>query len=768
MKKTCFSKGWSFTFKGSTGTVDLPHDFSIIQRRDPKARSGASNGFFPGGVADYSKNLLIPESARGRRFFLEFEGAYMNATVRVNQSIAAFHPYGYTSFTADVTPYIRYGSDNAVTVNVSNDALPNTRWYSGSGLYRPVWLMEAGPAYIPNYGVFVTTPDLGTVEVETTVRGEVGVGSEITVKHAVHGDSGVLASFEGRAGLSGGECRVRLACAVPGAKAWSVDEPNMHRLVTELIVDGEVADTASTLFGFRTVSMGAKDGFKLNGVPMKMKGGCVHHDCGILGAAAYARAEERKVELLKASGYDAVRCAHNPPSVAFLDACDRLGMLVMDESFDMWREQKTAYDYHLHFESHWKGDMASMILRDRNHPSVVIWSTGNEIMERDGRSDGYRWARELADYARSLDHTRPVTNALCANWHDVPLPEDEAKAEGDLWARQTRGFAEPLDVVGYNYLRDRYEGDGALYPERAIIGTETFPKEAFDNWEATKKYPHVLGDFVWTAWDYLGEAGIGRVRYGGDKGFCGAYPWNQAYCGDIDVCGFKRPQSYYRDFVWGIGDAPYIAVYKPDRMGGEADISAWGWPDVAHSWTWPGYEGKTLEVEVYCGGEEVTLSLNGRLMGRRPSGKACRYMARFSVPYEPGLLEATVHGGGAALSSGSLRTAGPPASIRLTPDRRSIDAGGDLSFIAVELLDADGNMAHGADAELHFTVSGAGSLLAVGNGDPASEEMYVGAVRRAHQGRAMAVIKSGGCAGEAVLCASAEGIRASSVLVTVK
>ena len=779
MQKQDFCRDWRFTLNEKTVNVDLPHDFSISQKMSPDDRSGSSTGYFPGGDGEYAKTVFVPYEWRGRRIFLEFDGVYMNAAVRVNHNLAVRRPYGYTGFQCDITPYLKYGKENLISVRVNNNALPNSRWYSGSGIYRPVWLMEAGDAHIAAYGVFVSASVDGAVHIETTVenhsadicRAQAG---GYALRSAIIADgSRTVASDETEVFLTaagGGpepaKTVIIRSVALPGARLWSTEDPYLYVLRTELLCRGEVVDSADTAFGVRSISADAKNGFRLNGKTIKLKGGCVHHDCGLLGSASYGRAEERKVELLKASGFNAIRCAHNPPSTAFLNACDRLGVVVMDEAFDCWREGKQKYDYNLYFTDYWKEDMTAMIMRDRNHPSVVMWSTGNEILERDGRSNGYAISRELADFVRGLDSTRPVANALCGLWGDEMKPDS---ATDDPWAELTEKFAEPLDVAGYNYLQDRLESDGIKYPDRVIAATETFPLDAFDGWEAVEKLPHVIGDFVWTGLDYLGEAGIGHVWYNGEGTFCGAYPWNQAYCGDIDVCGFKRPQSYYRDFVWGIGKAPYIAVYKPEFYGKEADIARWGWPDVVNGWSWPGFEGKPIVADIYSGGDEVELLLNGKSLGKKPAGKGAKYLAKFEFQYEPGELTAVTYENGAETCRSTLKTASAPARIRLSPDRAELNAvWGDLSFVTVELLDSLGNPAHGATDELFFTVSGAGALLAVGNGNPKSEEAYVGARRRIHEGKAMAVVRANGEPGVITLNAAAEGVPAASVEIRVK
>ncbi|MBO3769188.1 MAG: DUF4982 domain-containing protein [Candidatus Brockarchaeota archaeon] len=784
MKKYKLDRHWFFNFgfpspftkKTERVIVDLPHDFSIIQKRDPNAPGGPGNGFFPGGMATYEKTLFIPEEWKGKKIVLEFEGVYMNATVHFNNNLVARHPYGYTSFLCDLTPYLLYGKDNIIRVFVNNSAHPNTRWYSGSGIYRHVWLFVGEKICIPPWGVYVTTPKVSSnasiVSVKTTVENNSDIATTVTVRSTLLTASGSEVA-KGEVELkvpANGSAEASQDLEILSPELWSLENPFLYILRSEIIQDGEVIDETTTNVGIRSISFDVKEGFKLNGVPIKLRGGCVHHDCGILGAAAYDRAEERKVELLKANGFNAVRCAHNPPSPAFLDACDRLGMLVIDEIFDCWREAKNPNDYSMYFEDWWQRDLASMILRDRNHPSIIMWSIGNEVPELTGLSEGYAYARKLADFIRSLDNTRAITCALTESSLYSLAKTPDRKIPDELWIEHSSKFTEALDVVGYNYMLHRYESDGRNFPNRIICGTESFPQMAYDYWEAVERFPYVIGDFVWTAIDYLGEAGLGRVSYEeGEFSFLGSYPWHVAFCGDIDICGFKRPQSYYRDCVWGISKAPYIAVHRPESYNKKPRISRWGWPDVVSSWTWPGYEGKPILVDVYSVNSEVELLLNGKSIGRKPAGKPNRYIASFETVYEPGELMAVGYENGVEVSRSVLRTAGKPARIILKPDRSVLKAEfGDLSYVAVELVDAAGNLCHNATNNIYFTVYGVGSILAVGNSNPVSEEMYIGNQRRAYEGRAMVVIRADGEPGEIVLTATADGLPPASVVIQVR
>jgi len=786
MIKQNFDRQWTFKptgpaeswgMKKESSIVDLPHDFSIIQTRDPKSLTGSGGGFFRGGAANYIKTLFAPEDWKNKVVMLEFEGVYMNSKVRINSNLVAHQPYGYTSFHCDLTPYLKYGDDNKITVSVNNTALPNSRWYSGSGIYRHVWLMIGEKIHFPPWGVYITTPEVSekssTVVARTTIKNVSENPSSVKLRSTLLTDSSSVASEDEIIIVipPNSSYEAVQTLKVKNACLWSVDNPYLYTLKSDIIVDDEVIDSTENKIGIRSITFDSVNGFKLNGETVKLKGSCVHHDCGLLGAASYDRAEERKVQLLKENGFNAVRCAHNPPSPAFLDACDRLGMLVIDEAFDCWREPKNINDYSLYFEDWWQRDLASMVMRDRNHPSIIMWSTGNEIPERNGRSDGYAYARKLADFIRSLDNTRAVTNGLNGissnpevNGIDANLLENSE--DYDIWGELSYKFVEPLDVVGYNYMHDRYENDGKKFPGRVIYGAESFAMEAYENWELVQKLPYVIGDFLWTGLDYLGEAGLGHVFYNGEKGYFGKYPWHQAYCGDIDICGFKRPQSYYRDCVWGLSKAPYIAVYKPKYYGKNADVARWGWPDVIASWTWPGFEGKPVIIDIYSTDEEIELILNGVSLGRKIVGENKKYIATFETEYQPGELVAVGYNNGVRASSTVLKTAGAPANIRLIPDRSVIKAEfGDLSYITVEVIDKEGNVVHNADNNIYFTLYGVGTLLAVGNGNPVSEEMYVGNQRRVHEGRAMVVVRSNGEPGEITLNASADGMPSASVVV---
>jgi beta-galactosidase len=788
MIKESFDLDWRYSdvfgmmalVSGQWQPVNLPHDAMIAKPRAASNPSGSSGGYFPGSIANYRKTFFAPEDWQGHSVQLEFEGVYMNAEVTVNRQLLRLQPYGYSSFVVDLTPYLAYGRENEVGVCANTTAQPNSRWYSGTGIYRHVWLRRGGSVHIQPWGVSVTTPIVdpaaSVIQVATNLASLSGSSEGAILRSAILNEQGTaLAQVE-----TSLKClSVQQTLLVKDARLWSVDEPNLYTLLSEVHMGGSVVDTETTTFGIRSIDVDAQNGFRLNSVPLKLKGGCIHHDHGPLGAASYDRAEERKVELLKSAGFNALRASHNPPAPALLDACDRLGMLVIDETFDCWRLGKTPNDYHLYFEDWWQRDTAALIRRDRNHPSVIMWSIGNEIPESRGVPDGADWCKRQVDFVRSLDSTRFVTSALqpyigagmatgdfSLHFNPPLVPEDPQK---DIWANLTGHFVEPLDVVGYNYMPHRYAIDGKRYPGRVIAGTETWLHTAYDSWKETERHSHVIGDFIWTAWDYLGEAGLGRVVTNGKPTYAAPHPYHLANVGDFDICGFKRPQSYYRDLLWGVRTAPFIGVLDPQLADKPLASNPWGWRPVIDSWTFPGAEGKPTQVDVYAADEEVELFVNDVPVGRKQAGPVSQNKVTFDVTYQPGTIEAVGYSGGKETSRTSLRTAGTPAFLRLTPDRTTIGSKyGDLAFVTVEIVDQDGYIVTYAESEVSFEISGVGALIAVGTANPLSEEPYVGNRRKAWHGRLLAVVRSNGQPGEIMLRAHTEELPAAELWLNAK
>lgn len=743
--------------------VDLPHDWSIEGKIDPQNPMGGSGGFFPAGVGWYRRTFSVPPSWSGKRVSLEFEGIYMNATVYLNGQELGTHPYGYTSFFHDLTPHLKPGGSNVLAVRVDQSKHRNTRWYAGSGIYRHVWLNITDLVHVAPWGVFVTTPEVSAarakVSVRTRIANDSGKKSNVVLRTVVYGRSGAaVGRSDSSVAVDPREpVEVVQEIAVDKPALWSPESPNLYRVVTRVMQGGKVVDEGSTPFGIRSCEWSAERGFLLNGKPVKMTGGCVHHDNGPLGAAAFDRAEERRVQILKQSGFNAIRAAHNPASPAFLDACDRLGILVMDEAFDCWSRGKNKFDYGAAFKDWWQRDIDAMVLRDRNHPSVVMWSIGNEIPER-GEPLGAQEAKMLADYLRGLDRTRPITSALnlVRNWTD------------------TDGFYSALDLAGYNYNLENHVADHKRVPSRIMACTESFARATFDYWAMVTEFPYIVGDFVWTAIDYLGEAGIGRWYYRdpkdpGQEAFMGSnslYPWHGSDCGDINVCGSRKAIAHYRNIVWDRGEQLYLGVRQPVPEGKELFVTRWGvWP-VYTSWTWPGMEGKALDVEVYSRCELVRLYLGDNLIGEKPTTRNERFKANFSVPYAPGVLKAVALRGGKVAAEAVLRTVGEPAQLRLTADRASLRADGqDLSFVTVEAVDRNGEPHPNAEHQVSFSLKGTGAIAAVGNADMTSEELYQGNQRKLFHGKALAVVRTSRTAGILTLTAMAPGLKEATIQI---
>jgi beta-galactosidase len=533
----------------------------------------------------------------------------------------------------------------------------------------------------------------------------------------------------------------------------------LYQAVTEVSFDGQLVDQQTTTFGIRSIEFSAEKGFLLNGEKVLLKGGCMHHDNGPLGSATIDRAEERRVELMKKFGFNAIRTSHNPPSRQFLDACDRLGVLVIDESFDQWQRPKNPEDYNLYFDKWHQRDVEAMVLRDRNHPSVIIWSIGNEINER-ADSSGLVITKNLSNIIKNIDQSRPVTAAICEFW-DI---------KGKPWEDTAPAF-ELLGIGGYNYQWKRYESDHEKFPQRMMIGTESVAKEAFENWQMVEKHPFVLGDFVWTSMDYLGESGIGHALLTSptDKPqFSPGWPWYNAYCGDIDICGFKKPQSYFRDVVWKISNLE-MAVHAPIPAGKKEIVSFWGWADEQQSWNWPGSEGQKLQVNVYSNYPEVRLELNGKVIGSKPVSAETKLTATFEVPYEAGELKAVALKDGKEIETKVLKTTGKPSKIRLTADRSEIKASrNDLSYVTVEVIDDAGNLVPDATIAIQFKVEGTGELAAVENGNPTDMKSFRQPQVNSFKGKCLVILRPTGMAGEIKLKAESAGLSGAETVILVK
>ena len=725
-KKQLFDFGWQFTHNGKTQSVDLPHDWDIFEGPNAgKGATGTGGGWFEAGKGEYRKKFRVESlELRDKLVKLHFEGVYQKADVYVNGQKAGQHHYGYTPFTVDVTPYLyKDKRENEVVVKVDNSEQPNCRWYSGSGIYRHVWLETMPTLHIAENGIFITTPEVNAdkaqVQVDVTVQNESQADRNATV---------VVGSAQLMVAVKAGESKtVSTTIFVKNPHLWSPESPTLYEAKVELKEAGTVIDNATAKYGIRSFSFDVENGFMLNGKKVLINGACVHHDDGVLGAMAFDDAEIRKVRQMKEAGFNLIRTSHNPTTRAFLDACDSLGMLVIDEAFDGWRTQKNPYDYSTVIDSCYREDIRAMVQRDRNHPSVISWSIGNEVIERKDIRVVYT-ARQMKQAILEWDQTRPVTEALCAWDNDWEIYDPHA---------------EVLDVVGYNYMIFKHASDHERDPKRIMWQTESYPRDAFKNWAVVNDFPYVVGDIVWTGLDYLGESAIGRYYYEGEKPgehwFDGGFPeWHGAYCGDVDITGWRKPISHYREMLWNKDTPLYMAVKEPNGYYGDIKTTMWSvWP-TWESWTWPGWEGKPVEVEIYTKAPEVKLYLNDQLIDTKQVSRETEFKAVFTVPYKAGTLRAEADG-----KSVTLKTAGEPARLRLTPDRTVMAADGQsLTFVTVEVIDKNGWVCPNTPIDCEAIVKGQGQLLAFASADLKDTEPYTSPHVKTWKGRALLVVRS--------------------------
>lgn len=689
-------QGWKKT--------DLPHDYAVEKGRDLNSPAGLDEGFFQGAGLYYKKSFLLSEKAEGKQLFVEFEGVSGFTEVWINKKFAAKHANPYTSFTVDASELLHVG-ENEIMLHTDSRMKPNSRWYVGAGLYRPVWLYVGEKGGIRPHGLKCDTLCLNEHEAVLHIRHDT---TGHTRYELLDGDT-LVAQTEGSNDVT---------MTVPDPKPWSPDRPALYTL--RATVNG---DTTEERIGIRTIEVNAQEGLKLNGKPLKLKGGCIHHDLGILGAADFEAAERRRIRLLKESGFNAVRLAHNPFGPAIFKACDELGMLCVEEAFDEWVLGRTSFGLHITFEDRWERDLEDMIDRDYNHPCILMWGTGNEVEERDGSADGFAWAKKLADKVKSLDNSRPVTASACALFSEygnrpaggttgnqaLNMAFDNFASGNDIWGDTTAPYFAPLDVAGYNYKSVRYAHDAKKFPERVIYGSESYPRATWQTWTDTLANPNVIGDFVWTAWDYLGEVGVGRWEVSEQEHPSNPeWPWMTAACSDIDFIGVKRPQSYLRDAVWGEENSVSLFTLPPSLTGKNIARLSWGWLPVEPNYSFPGDEGKTMEAHVYTNGDMVELWQNGISLGTQT---ALECEAHFRFPYQPGALTAVAYRNGEEIGRSELKTAGKTTQLSLQAEN------GAPGFVTIQALDENGTPVYTECGEIAVSVQG-GSLLALGTADP--------------------------------------------------
>ncbi len=758
MDRESFNSGWLF-FRGS-GTalertlsgaqtpipVTLPHDAMIGLARDPQASAGNAAGYYSPETVHYTKEFEWNDLSGTA--YLEFEGIYHNAAVYINGCLAAQHHNGYTAFSADISPFLKQGK-NTVKVLVRN-GVPSGRWYTGTGIYRDVWLLRAGSVHIAPDGVKINVTEAdeeaAALRIQTTLVNRESRMRTLRLTHRIDGsvlDTAVTM-------LPGETKTVSTLFTLPSPRLWSIEDPALYSCETELTG----YDRTETRFGIRTLSLDAKRGLRVNGKSIKLRGGCIHQDHGIVGGIEHRALTFRRIRKLREAGYNAVRCAHFPTSRTVLEACDELGMLVMLELCDAWTTPKVDFDYSDRFLSDWKDDAAAMVALAFHHPSVIFYSIGNEICEvSDPREVQY--GRQICDHIRALDPARYLTNCINPVLSLMDrIPELAVRAGADInsilngsaeeLARlmASREIGEPLeeafsylDAAGYNYAAFRYEADAAQYPHRVMLGAECYPGALYENWKLCEKLPQLIGDFGWAAWDYLGEAGVGQHRYGEalDYDLYGAYPWRTAGCGDFDLIGDRRPVSYWRQIVWGLRKEPYLAVQDPAHYGEKQSPTRWGWSDALRSWNHRDFEGRPIAVEVYSDAEEVELLVNGRPVGKQ---KTERCKALFDIVYEPGELTAVNIRNEKPAEQDRLLTASDDVHIEQT------DLGGGIMELSVK--DEAGILNPEAVLTLTAETKGERTILGFGTGDPKSEENYFDKTIRTWHGRALIVTRGEG------------------------
>lgn len=727
-------------------SVTLPHDFIIEHDFTGKngigpflkdIKDSISTGNTPGGTGWYRKHFKLTNRPAGGKVYIVFDGVSVLSDVWLNGHHLGFHPNGYTPFFYDLTPYLKGANqENILTVRAHNTA-DNSRWYCGGGIYRHVYLIQTGAIHFPVWGVQVktdVTDNVATIKFDVPLKNETRRTRNIQLITKVLDASGKeVVGSDLSTKLSSKGDTLYTSCKVSNPHLWSPETPYLYKAEVQVFNGKKLMDHYTTPFGIRTISFSAEQGFLLNGKSTKLHGACMHHDNGILGVAAYDKAEARRVSVMKQNGFNAIRTSHNRPSAAFLQACDSLGVFVINESFDSWLIGKRDNDYHLYFSEWADRDQAALVQCDRNHPSVLMWSIGNEI-PGDQTPEGAAISRRLANIVKANDTTRPVTDGVCAFAQREGLIKDQLD---DVYAA--------LDIWGYNYrLREIY-ADHLQFPNRIIVSTESFPRETYLNYQLEQSLQCYLGSFVWTGMDYIGEVGIGNAVYTDNTTLNYArptrlWPWYVSFCGDIDLIGNKKAQSYYRDVVWKRSQMEMAVA--PVVEGKFELVSKWGWYDELRSWNWKGYENKPLTVRVYSYADQVALFLNGKKIAQAPVLKN-NLIAEFQVPFQPGTLTAIGYDKeGKEIATQTLKTQ-TPTRIQLIAESKSITNDvNDLAYVRINIVDNEGNIVPEAATKLHLSVSGAGKLLASGNGAPDDMESFRRPDCKTWHGSCLAVLQA--------------------------
>ncbi|WP_348823728.1 glycoside hydrolase family 2 TIM barrel-domain containing protein [Flavobacterium aestuarii] len=793
-RKISFNSDWSFHLNDSLKdndtigsatvwrTLNVPHDWSIEGKFDEKSPAGYGGGALDGGLGWYKKTFKVALENKEKITSIVFDGVYRNSQVWINGHYLGKRPNGYIGFQYDLSPYLNYGDKtNEIIVKVDNSKQPNSRWYSGSGIFRNVWLETTDKLHVEQWGTYITTPKVtaekASVNLETTIKNQYSVSKNAIVTTTIFKEDTKVASVTQNIAIAGNASQIiKQETQVESPVLWSVEKPELYTAVTEITVDDKIIDQYKTSFGIRDFKFDLNKGFILNGKQVKIKGVCLHHDLGPLGSAVNTRAIERQLEIMKEMGVNGIRTSHNPPAPELLDLCDKMGFIVMDEAFDMWKQTKTKYDYGNDWDQWHKKDLIDQLLRDRNHPSIFVWSIGNEIPEQWNAEIGVAIAKELAAITRQYDKTRPLTAAMNPpvnmNIDAVTLQFDKAKTYFNVIAASG-----VLDLIGYNYAHQTYEHHQKNFPNTPFIATETtsglqtrgyydtksdtikkwpvrwdikFTEGNPDNtvsaydqvqtpwgstheatWKVIKKYDFLSGMYIWTGFDYIGEP----TPY--------EWPSISSYFGIVDLAGFPKDVYYMYQSEWTDKTVLHIFPHWNWKAGQNVDVWAY-----------------------YNNADEVELFLNGKSVGIR-SKKGDDLHVMWRIPFRAGTLKAVSRKNGKTVLESEIKTAGTPSALQLTADRSTIKAdGNDLSFVTADIVDANGTLAPTANNEISFSVTGNGKIVGVCSGDPVSHESYKGSKHTALNGKCLVVVQSDAKGGRIELTAKANGLKQKTIVIT--
>lgn len=840
VKKQRFNSGWAIesgvkdAFAAMMGVanpkpVSLPHDAMILEPRSPECTNGNQTGYYPSGSYTYTKSFFAPKEWEENQILLEFEGVMSKAIVYVNEDCVEQHAYGYSQFYADIRPYLNFGEENKIKVITINNN-KSSRWYSGSGIYRDVNLYLGGMVSTVPETLRITTQDIqeeyAVLTIDTEVKNSNTKYFTGRLKiELLNPDGEAVAQESNKITIPAAQsatCHMRITVSEP--MLWNTEHPSMYTCRATVWAEQEILDETLETFGIRQLKLDSRKGLQINGESIKLRGACVHHDNGVIGACTLEKAEEYRVLKLKNAGFNSIRSSHNPMSKAMLRACDKHGILVMDELTDMWNVPKNSNDAAFDFRNIWRDEVKRMIAKDYNHPCVVLYSVGNEMPEI-GRKSGRIQCRQIANYLRKHDTTRYVTSGFNgflalsgASKEDssgmsqmvtpptddggdtpfegksieeaklAPSKAKETDLEGSerlndvmgdipfevrdmlngspLMTKQIEEVGDELDVVGLNYMPVRHILEHELHPNHVIVGSESYPVEIAGLWRIVEEHPFVIGDFTWTGYDYLGEAGIGIYHYDCMPEGQGVYPDRLAYCGDINLNGYRRPVSYLREIVFGLRKEPFISVERVNRYGYGCLRNHWKYDDALDSWTYPGYEGKPARLKVLSPSEEVELLLNGTSLGRKPAGKEHEFTAAYELTYEPGELIAVAYDNGCETARTVLQTAEAAAEIHVIPSSETIIADGqDAIILDFYLTDAKGIPNMWEIHDISLSVEGGADLIGFGNANPSSENSYQADHCETFDGRAIAVLRSNGKAEDVKVRISAEGFREKELFI---